>query len=239
MNVLTLDASGPVAGVALMRDGVLLYEANQNVGLTHSETLMPMLDAALQAAGIKPSELDLIGCVAGPGSFTGVRISVCTAKALAHAHNIRCAQLDALEVLAMGAFGFEGTICPILDARRGQVYAAAFRFVQGELPERLLPDQALALEDFLSQLPKQGRLLFVGDGVGAHGPSILSMPGGRALIAPSHLSGLRAAAGCQLALKKEDAHTDYLGLRPIYLRLSQAERERLERAAENGETPHA
>lgn len=230
MNILTLDASGPVCGVALMKDGVLVYEASVNVGLTHSETLMPMLDTALTTAGISVDQLDLIGCVAGPGSFTGVRIGVCAAKALAHAYNIPCAQLNALEVLAMGAYPVADTICPILDARRDQVYGAAFSFGEtGELPIRLMDDVAMKLTDFLELLPKQGRLLFVGDGVKVHAEKIIQQLGNRARISASHVSGIRAGAGCALAERRPELRTDYLGLMPIYLRASQAERERAAR----------
>lgn len=230
MTILALDASGPVCSVALMRDGVILAEASQNNGLTHSEVLMPMLDHVMEAAGLRVDAVDAVACVAGPGSFTGVRIGVCAAKALAHAHGMPCVQLDALEVLAMGAFGFEGTICPMLDARRGQVYCAAFRFAEGDRPRRVLDDGAMALEDYLKLLPEEGRLLFVGDGVKAHGDRVRALMGDRAMVAPAHRSQLSAGAACQLAAVGGGVRTDYLGLQPIYLRLSQAERERLGKA---------
>ena len=227
MTILALDSSGPVCSVALMRDGKIIAEAAQNNGLTHSQTLMPMLDGVLEAAAVAPGELELIACVAGPGSFTGVRIGVCAAKALAHAHNIPCAQLNALEVLAAGTFGFEGVVCPILDARRGQVYGAGFQCVQGDVPVRLMDDAALPLDAYMERLPKKERLLFVGDGVFVHGDRVLATLGERALIAPPHRSQLSAATACVLAAAGAGVRTDYLGLMPLYLRQSQAERERL------------
>lgn len=231
MNILTIDTSGPVCAVALMRDEVIVYEARANTGLTHSEALMPMVDLAMRAAGLAVKQLDLICCVAGPGSFTGVRIGVCAARALAHAWGIRVARLDALAVLAMGAWGFDGTVCPILDARRGQVYGAAFR-MGGDVPARLMDDVAVSFENYIEKLPG-GRLLFVGDGVTVNEAKIRAL-GGRALIAPPHIRMLSAAAGCALAARDEGTHMEHRQLTPIYLRAPQAERERAERQAQNG-----
>ena len=236
MKILGLDASGPVCSVALMEDGAVLASAMQNAGLTHSQTLMPMVEAVLAAADCAPCQLDLIGCVAGPGSFTGVRIGVCTAKALAHAHNVPCAQLNALEVLAAGAFGFEGTICPILDARRGQVYCAAFEQKAGQAPRRIMEDGAMPLESFMELLPTEGLLMFVGDGVKLHGGAIGQRFPRRGLIAPAHRSQISAEVACALAQHGGSA-ADYNTLVPIYLRQSQAERERL--AKEGGSVADA
>ena len=229
MTILGLDASGPACSAALMKDGVVLAAMQQNAGLTHSQTLMPMLEQVLCAANQDVASLDLIACVAGPGSFTGVRIGVCAAKALAHAHNIACVQINALEALAMDAYGFCGTICPMLDARRGQVYCASFRFEAGELPVREMADGAMALETYLDSLPKEGKLLFVGDGLKAHGGAVRTRLGDRALLAPPNRSQLTSSAACALAAAGGGVRTDYAGLSPIYLRQSQAERERLEK----------
>ncbi len=224
MIVLAVDSSGPVASVGLARSGKILWEASAAVGLTHSQTLQPMIDGAMAAAGIAPRELDLLACVAGPGSFTGVRIGVCAVKAMAQALDKPCVALDALEVLAAGQFGFEGTVCPILDARRGQVYAAAFRFRQGEAPQRLMEDRALALSDYLALLPQGERLLFVGDGVAALGAQVQAALGERALLCPDYRGQLRAGAACHLAPLKPAVTA--LALSPIYLRKPQAQRER-------------
>jgi tRNA threonylcarbamoyladenosine biosynthesis protein TsaB len=204
-----------------------------DVGLTHSETLMPMVDQALSAAGLSMEGVELVACVAGPGSFTGVRIGVCAAKGFALARNIPCAQIDALEALAAGAYGFDGEICPILDARRDQVYCARFRFSEGRLPERMSEDAALSLTDFLSQLPPDGRLLFTGDGVGAHQAALERALGDRAVILKPHLSGLRADAACYLAEMNPALRLPGEQIEPIYLRKPQAERER---DAKRGET---
>lgn len=237
MKILAVDTSGPVAGAALYEDGALTHEILANHGLTHSQTIMPMVDDALSAAGLRPKDVDLFAAVAGPGSFTGVRIGVGTVKALAHAVQKPCLGLDALEVLAMGASGFEGTVCPILDARRGQVYCAAFDAAQiGARPVRLLPDRAVALEEFLGTLPEKGRLLFLGDGLKVHMEAVRRALGERALRAPAHMASIRPGAACALAALMESEKIDYMELQPIYLRASQAERERLarEERARNG-----
>ena len=131
MRILAIDTSGPVASAAVWEDGVVRAEMVLNVGLTHSQTIMPAVDAVLRACDWTCADMDVFAAVAGPGSFTGVRIGVCAVKGMAHALAKPCVQVHALEALAMQARGFAGAICPILDARRDQVYSAAFRFEQG------------------------------------------------------------------------------------------------------------
>jgi len=201
-----------------------------NHGLTHSETIMPAVDAALQGAGIGCSDVDVFAAVAGPGSFTGVRIGVCAAKGLAHAVGKPCIAVHALEALAMNYYGFDGLCCPILDARRGQVYCAAFDMADG-LPARVVEDAAQPLEDFLVRLPANRRLVFVGDGVPVHGEAVRRALGQRALIAPAHLRDLRADAACLLAALRPEAWVPAARLEPIYLRAPQAVRERERRMA--------
>lgn len=232
MNILCIDTTGPVAGAALMQDGAITHEITASHGLTHSETSLPMVDDILSAAGIEPKDIDLFAAVAGPGSFTGVRIGVCTVKGLAHAWNKPVVAVSSLEALATGAFGFDGVICPILDARRAQVYAAAYRFREGELPVEVLPMQAVALDEFAAQLPQGERLLFLGDGLRVHFPRLRELLGERAVAAPAHQCYLRAAAGCYLAEKRSAEAVPSHALEPVYLRLSQAERERREREAQ-------
>ncbi len=234
MRILAIDTSGPVAGAALMENGIITHEVTAAHGLTHSQTAMPMVDQCLSAAGIAVKDVDLFAAVAGPGSFTGVRIGVCAVRALAHSWNKPALQLDSLETLAMNAFGFHGVICPILDARRGQVYCAAFRFEKGKLPERILEDKAMALTDFLEKLPPDERLLFLGDGLKVHFPVISAKLGERAVSAPSHMNYLRAAAACEIAQHRAEDAADCMTLTPIYLRAPQAERERNARLAAGG-----
>ena len=231
MNIVAIDTSGPTASCAVMRDGEIIHSVFLNQGLTHSETIMPALDEAMTNAQIDCSQVDAFAAVAGPGSFTGVRIGVCAVKGLAHAHNTPCASVDALEALAMNAIGFDGIACPILDARRGQVYCAAFD-VRGELPVRVLPDQAIELNAYLAQLPEDRRLIFVGDGLRVHADAISNALGDRAVIAAANLRNLRAEAACMLANAHQDQWMEARRLVPIYLRAPQAERERDRRLRE-------
>ena len=227
-TVLAIDTSGPVAGCAVLKGGKILHLTAMNHGLTHSETIMPAVDAALEGAGLRCSDVDVFAAVAGPGSFTGVRIGVCAAKGLAHAVGKPCAAVHALEALAMNYYGFDGLCCPILDARRGQVYCAAFDMARG-WPERALADAALPLSDFLATLPRGRRLAFVGDGVPVHAGAVSQALGERALIAPAHLRDLRADAACLLAAARPERWVPAAALRPIYLRAPQAVREREQR----------
>ena len=231
MNILTIDTSGPYAGAAVTRDGDVVAEITACHGLTHSQTSMPMAAAALDASGLMPSDIDLFAAVAGPGSFTGVRIGVCEIKGLAHAVGKKCVAVDALEALAVNGFGFPGLICPILDARRGQVYCASFRFASGTRPVRLLNDAALALEEFLERLPRDEDCLFLGDGLSAHFRRVSQVLGDRASAAPAHMSYLRTSAACALAALDRERAVEPMALEPIYLRAPQAERERRAKAA--------
>lgn len=224
MNIVAIDTSGPLASCAVMKDGAIVHMIVMNQGLTHSETIMPALDDAMRASGLSCRDVDCFACVAGPGSFTGVRIGVCAAKGLAHAWNKPCARVDALEALAMNVQGFDGIACPILDARRNQVYCAAFDMKNG-LPQRVLEDEAIEIGAFLEKLPRDRRMIFLGDGLRVHADRIReTLPD--ALLAPANMRELRADAACLLADARQDAWMEARLLTPIYLRIPQAERER-------------
>lgn len=230
MNILMIDTSGPACGVAIVRDGRRVYEAALEGGMTHSQRLMPMVDAALSMAGMTTADVDLFGAVVGPGSFTGVRIGVSTVKALSHAADKPCVGVDALEALAMNACEFDGVICPILDARAQQVYGAIFE--GGMPPRRLLEDTAEKLNLFLERVKETGkRALFVGDGVAAYEKAIAERLGEKAVFAPAQHAGLRAMCAAMLAHHAADTAQDYITLLPLYLRAPQAERERAAREA--------
>ena len=229
MNIVAIDTSGPAASCAVLIDGEIVQSIAMNRGLTHSETIMPALDACMSAAGLSCDQVDCFATVAGPGSFTGVRIGVCAVKGLAHAWNRPCARIDALEALAMNFAGFDGLACPILDARRGQVYCAVFDMKDG-MPVRVLEDAAIDLTEFLASLPKDRRLVFLGDGLRVHAARIRETLT-EALIAPANLRQLRADAACLLAEARPEEWMEARKLTPIYLRLPQAERERNQRLA--------
>lgn len=234
MIVLAMDTSGPVAGVAVIKDGALVYEGAAVNKMTHSVSMMPMVEEALTRSGLTVDAVDLYAAVTGPGSFTGVRIGVSAIKGMAHGADKQCIGVDALEALASGLCLAPGVICPIQDARAGQVYGAAFR--SGMPPVRLLPDMAEKLTDFLDKVlavaAPDEKLYFLGDGVGTYRQAITDLLGERAVFAPAHCSYLRPASVAMLAeLRKEEA-VDYLTLAPVYLRAPQAERARAAKEAQ-------
>ncbi|MGX8705368.1 MAG: tRNA (adenosine(37)-N6)-threonylcarbamoyltransferase complex dimerization subunit type 1 TsaB [bacterium] len=225
MKLLAIDTSGPVAGCAVMVEGKVTSLIELNQGLTHSETLMPAVDEALSRSALTCADIDCFVSVAGPGSFTGVRLGVCAVKGLAHAVGKPCARVNALETLAMNFYGFDGLCCPILDARRGQVYCAAYD-MKGGLPVEIISPDARLLNDFLAMLPEGRRLAFVGDGVPVHGENVKTVLGERAILAPVNLMHIRADAACVLAEAKQSEWMEPHRLTPIYCRAPQAERER-------------
>jgi len=228
MNILAIDTSGPVAGCCVTADGKVRHLIAMEHGLTHSQTIMTAVDQALEASSMSCADIDLYAVVAGPGSFTGVRLGVCAAKGFAHAAQKPCVAVHALEALAMNMAGFDGVVCPILDARRGQVYCAAFDMSSG-MPVRVMEDDAIALEEFLDRLPRDKRLAFVGDGVGVNSAKLHAILGDRAFIPPANLTSLRADAVCLLAERMQDKWVEAHELVPVYLRKPQAERERMEK----------
>ncbi len=225
MNILAIDTSGPVAGCAVMSEGKIVHSASMQHGLTHSETILPEVEHAMAASQMQCSDIDVFAAVAGPGSFTGVRIGVCTVKGLAHAVGKPCVPIHALEALAMNFPGFPGWVVPILDARRNQVYCAAYDVSTG-FPVQVLQDDAIALQDLLAALPKDKKLIFTGDGVEKHGETILNTLGENAMLAPANLRDIKPEAVCVLAQRNREAWIPAYELRPVYLRKPQAERER-------------
>ncbi|MDD6041270.1 MAG: tRNA (adenosine(37)-N6)-threonylcarbamoyltransferase complex dimerization subunit type 1 TsaB [Clostridia bacterium] len=234
MNLLAVDTSGPVAGVSVLRDGEIAYEGAAVNRLTHSVNLMPMIEEALGRAGLDISDIDYYAAVTGPGSFTGVRIGVSAVKGMAHGAHRPCIGVDALEALAAGVCMTDALLCPIQDARAGQVYGAAF--LPGMPPVRRLEDMAQKLDVFVEkalEVADGRRLCFLGDGVKTYRRAIEELLGDRAVFAPAHMSYLRPAAVAALADLHRDRAVDYLTLMPVYLRAPQAERERARRLGGN------
>lgn len=232
MKLLALDTSTKVAGAALIEDGRLVCETNLVSGLTHSEKLMPLVDGCLKLAGWTPGDIDVIAAVAGPGSFTGVRIGVSTAKGMAEALGKPVVAVNTLDVLAAAFPGFGGVVAPILDARREQVYCAVY---DGCLNE-LVPPDARKLTELLElpSIASASAVLFAGDGVAAYRDIIANALGSRAQFAPPHLLLQRAGAAAWLAWRKAQAGDlmDAADLLPNYLRKSQAEQVKERRDAE-------
>ena len=231
MKLLAIDTSGPVCGVAILTEAGIAYECAAVNKLTHSTNLMPMVEAAFAATGLTVQDMDRIAVVTGPGSFTGVRIGVSTAKGLAHGAGKPCVAVDALEAMAAGAGEFSGIICPIQDARAGQVYGAAFS--AGDVrPDRLMEDTPLKVEEYVVAIQSMGdRFLFLGDGMPVQKAKLQALLGDAAVFANPQQAFLRPAAVAYLgSLATEEM--DYLELMPMYLRAPNAERnKRLTEAA--------
>ncbi len=228
MKILALETSAVAVSVAVCEDDNLIVQSFQRNGLTHSATLMPMLESLLKTAGLKLSEMDLIAVASGPGSFTGLRIGVSAAKGLAWAEDKPCASVSTLEAMAWQLTGMEGIVCSAMDARRQQVYNALFELEDG-VPVRLTPDRAISLEDLNNELVNVEKTqIVVGDG--AHlCYNAFQKSGYPVKLAPPHLRFQTAwgVARCALEMARKNQLTDSAGLIPNYHRLSQAERERL------------
>lgn len=228
MKILAIDTSATVASVAITEDLTPLAEYTLNNGNTHSETLLPMIESAFAALSISAKDIDLFALSAGPGSFTGVRIGAATVKGLAFGSQKPCAEVSTLEALAHNIILHTGLICPVMNARRSQVYTALFRS-DGTSLERLMPDSALSIEELDEILSQYGEsVALVGDGynITADGftkTSLVNIPESYRL--QSALSVARVAfEGYNNGKTVSDS-----ALSVNYLRPSQAERERAER----------
>ena len=231
MNILALESSATACSAALCRDGELLAQSFQCSGLTHSRTLLPMVHDLLKNCGESVDKVDVVAVAAGPGSFTGLRIGAATAKGLAWAGEKPCAPCSTLESMAWPLAHLEDRlIVCAMDARRKQVYNALF-LARGDRLERLCPDRAVSLAELGEELKKfQKMKIFVGDGARLCYNALKEEVPGLAL-APLHLR-MQSAWGVARAaeeLVKTGGLIPAAELAPVYHRLSQAERERLER----------
>lgn len=221
MKLLAIDTSGPVCGVAILTEEGIRHECAVVNHKTHSVNLLPMIDQAFQSTGLTIQDMDRLAVVVGPGSFTGVRLGVSTLKGLAHGAQKPCVAVDALEAMAAGIGGFEGIVCPIQDARAGQVYGAAFSVGEGR-PERLMEDAPMKLEEYVETISSFGdRFLFLGDGMPVHRARLQEMLGDSAVFAQPQQAFLRPASVAYLA-SLETETVDYLTLMPMYLRAPNA-----------------
>lgn len=228
MLILALESSAKAASVALVKDGTLLAQYFQNNGLTHSRTLLPMVEDLLRNTETSLRDVDRIAVAHGPGSFTGIRIGVSAAKGLAWGADLAVCGVSTLEAMAWnGVHVPEGTvICAVMDARRSQVYNALFRFENGVL-QRLIPDRAVSLEKLGEELRGiAAPILVLGDGTDVCG-TYLEQIGIPAKRAGDILRWQTAWGVAMAAANKEPGSAN--DLFPVYLRLSQAERERQER----------
>jgi tRNA threonylcarbamoyladenosine biosynthesis protein TsaB len=228
MKILALDSTAATASIALCDDRNLIALVTLNNGLTHTETLLPTIDMVLKSTGTSIDDIDIFACAAGPGSFTGVRIGAATIKGLAFGRGKVCIGVSTLMALAYNLVCCDGIICPVMNARRGQVYNAVFDCRAGRLT-RLTPDRAISLTELYDELEKYDDNIYIcSDGYDLIEQS-QKIAGLR--IAPGHLLWQNAysVAACALELYEGGQRITDAELVPTYLRMPQAERERLER----------
>ena len=228
MKILALESSAKAASAAVCEGEELVAQSFQRTGLTHSATLLPMVEDMLKNAGLTLGEMDVIAVAAGPGSFTGLRIGVSEAKGLAWALDKPCAPCSTLESMAWLAAHLEGEICAVMDARRNQVYQASF-LARGGTLTRLTPDRAISLEELIPEIKNRGQTqILVGDG-GDLCYNAFRKQGVPAVLLPPHLRRQSAwgVARAAVELVRSGGLVSAVALAPAYHRLSQAERERL------------
>lgn len=230
MLILAFESSAKPASAALVKDGQLLSQYMQCSALTHSRTLLPMAEDMLKNAELRLSDVDLIAVAHGPGSFTGIRIGVATVKGLAWAAEKPCVGVSTLEAMAWHGLAVGGYICPVMDARRSQVYNALFKIEHGR-PVRMTEDRPIALEELAKEVTALGAPVFlVGDGA-ALCFEYFTAHGVPCVMAPDNLRWQDAWGVAMAAADKTPGNADEL--LPVYLRLSQAERERQERLSQS------
>lgn len=231
MNLLAIDASGIAGSVAYIKDGKLAGEYYICDKLTHSQTIMPMLEDMKALLNIDLEEVDAVAVTSGPGSFTGLRIGVTAAKALALALEVPIIGVSTLDTMAHGIVYTEYLICPIMDARRNQVYTALYQW-ESNILSQLTEHMAVDIEAYLADLSKrEEKIIFLGDGVDAYKERIKEILGEKAVFAPSFCNLQHASVLAHVAteLYKKGQVEDPALFVPIYLRKSQAEREKEER----------
>ena len=232
MLILAFESSAKAASVALLDGERLISQYSQCSGLTHSRTLLPMAEDMLKNAEKSVNDVDLIAVAHGPGSFTGIRIGVSTVKGLAWAAGKPCTGVSTLEAMAWHGLAAGGYICPVMDARRNQVYNAIFE-IKDNRPQRLSPDRPIALSELAEEVKKlDGPVFLVGDGAELC-KKYFDENSISCRIAPENLRW-QSAWGVAMAAKDIEPGTAD-SLLPVYLRLSQAERERQERLAKEAE----
>ena len=230
MKILAFETSAKAASVAITDNGKLLGESYQNTGLTHSQTLMVMAEDLLKSCNLTVKDVEAVAVAAGPGSFTGIRIGVAAAKGFAWGAELPCYGVSTLEAMARNLGAYQGYVVPAMDARRNQVYTAVFHAEKGIL-SRMEEDMAISLADLAGKIKNFEEPVFlVGDGaVLCYNTLLEEVPG--LVLPPEHRMHQRATGVALAAQIMADSGDPGNGaeLTPNYLRLSQAELERLAR----------
>ncbi|MBQ6441434.1 MAG: tRNA (adenosine(37)-N6)-threonylcarbamoyltransferase complex dimerization subunit type 1 TsaB [Lachnospiraceae bacterium] len=237
MKLLAIETSALVCSAAVMEDETLIGEFTIQQKKTHSQMLMPMVEALREKLELDLSSLDAIAVAGGPGSFTGLRIGSATAKGLASALNIPVVHVPTVDALAYRLCGSAGLVCPLMDARREQTYTGIYAF-EGNMMKKILPQCAIALPELAGRLnAEQSAVTFLGDGVPVFREKLDQLLAVSHSFAPAHLSRQSAAsvAGLGMLYLREGRTETAAAHKPEYLRLSQAERVRAEQMQkENG-----
>ncbi|MCR4564336.1 MAG: tRNA (adenosine(37)-N6)-threonylcarbamoyltransferase complex dimerization subunit type 1 TsaB [Clostridiales bacterium] len=219
MKILAIDSSAKSVSAALVEDGKVICETFANIGLTHSETLMPMISFTLKSAKASPDDIDIYALTTGPGSFTGIRIGAAAVKGMAQAKDKKCVGVSSLEAIAFSYRDSENIVCAVMDARCSQVYCAAFR--NGE---RLFEDKAILIEELCSVLEEYNeKTVFVGDGAKLVYDSLKDRLD--CVRAKPENEFPHASSVALIAEKRADTAVPYSQIVPVYLRLPQAQRE--------------
>lgn len=244
MYILALDGSGLTAGVAVLDENKILADYSVNYKKTHSQTLLPMLDEVMKMLEMDVSQIDYIALTGGPGSFTGLRICAGMAKGLGLALDKPLVSVPTVEALAYNYEGSDKLICPLMDARRNQVYTGIYSFENDNSEESnskihvISEQEAVSIQEILEKVNGLGReVVFLGDGVSVNEKYIRELVKVPYRIAPAHLRMQNAASvgRCALKMISEEKLVSAMDFIPEYLRLSQAERERMEKEKANAE----
>lgn len=227
MKILALDASGIVATVAIASEEEIIAEYTIKYKKTHSQTLLPMIDEIMRFVELKMTDIDYIAVTRGPGSFTGLRIGAATAKGLAQAMKIPVVPVSTLEALAFNVTDSNYLICPIMDARRNNVFTGIYKNEQNKI-ECVMKQDALSIDELIDKLNVMNeKVIFVGDGIKAHNEYIRKNLKVEFKYAPISVREQKASSLANLAIEyiKEGRVVDSKDFELEYLRKSQAERE--------------
>ena len=230
MLLLAIDSATPVAGVALWGDGRILREEYSDYKQTHSRDLMPMVDRILGSCRVDIEEISALGVSIGPGSFTGLRIGLATVKGLAMAANLPVVGISTLEMMAHNFAHNSALVCPLLDARKNEVYTAFFD-VHSSYPRRLSKDLFCSPSEFVEIVKEQRielnyeKVILLGNGYTPYSEYFQNELGEEYALAPAHLMYPRAGALASLAVERviKEEFDDARTLKPVYVRLSEAE----------------
>lgn len=235
MKILAIESSSLVASAAILEDDVLIAEYTTNHKITHSQTLLPMINEIISMTNTDKKSIDAIAVSGGPGSYTGLRIGSATAKGIGMALDIPLIHVPTIDAMAYNAYGYNGIIVPIMDAKRSQVYTGIFRFDDNGF-NTILKNSAISVDELLKNVldvAADDKILFIGDGIPAYKNIIEDRLDGRVKyeFAPANMNRQRAASvavlgACYMEQGKCENASEHL---PEYLRLSQAERELQER----------